>query len=79
MRKRVTLALMVFMLMCATQAQAKDEGFYIGGSLGAVTVQQIGTDPEWGYFEIDDSDYAYKIFAGSIPFRFSALKKAVSV
>lgn len=64
MRKRVTLALMVFMLMCAAQAQAKDEGFYIGGSLGAVTVQQSGTDPEWGYFEIDDSDYAYKIFAG---------------
>ena len=64
MKKRIALALVISMGLCSVQAQAKDEGFYIGGSLGLVTVQQSGTDPEWGYFEIDDSDYAYKFIAG---------------
>lgn len=64
MKKRIAQALAVGLLVCGAPAQAKDEGIYIGGSLGLVTVQQSGTDPEWGYFEIDDSDYAYKFFAG---------------
>ena len=64
MRKWIVLAAVILAALYSLQAQAKDEGFYIGGSLGLVTVQQSGTDPEWGYFEIDDSDYAYKFIAG---------------
>jgi len=63
-RVRNVLVLMSLSLVVSAQAQAKDEGFYLGGSLGMATVQQSGTDPELGYFEIDDSDYAYKVFGG---------------
>jgi hypothetical protein len=64
MRFSYFILVLVFVLLSCQAVQAKDEGFYIGGSLGLATVQQSGTDPEWGYFEIDDSDTAYKIFGG---------------
>lgn len=57
-------AVAILVLLSCQAANAKDEGFYIGGSLGLTTVQQNGTDPELGYFDIDDSDYGYKVFGG---------------
>lgn len=64
MRFRFLTVGAIYILLSCQVAEAKDEGFYLGGSLGLSTVQQNGADPEWGYFELDDSDYAYKIFGG---------------
>lgn len=57
-------------LMWTTAASAKDEGIYVGASLGAATVQHNGPIYDDGRFEIDDSDYAYKILGG---YQFSPL------
>jgi hypothetical protein len=51
-------------------AFAKDEGFYVGASIGAATIEQSGSQPDLGDFEIDDSDYAHKLFGG---YQFSPL------
>jgi len=51
-------------LGCATAVYAKDEGLYIGGSVGAASVQASISDPSLGDFDLDKSDFAYKLFAG---------------
>ncbi|MBY5990792.1 porin family protein [Ferrimonas balearica] len=63
MNARNTLALSAILALCSAPALAKDEGFYIGASLGGATVQQKGNDAI-DFPEFDESDFAWKIFAG---------------
>ncbi|WP_169307087.1 outer membrane beta-barrel protein [Ferrimonas sediminicola] len=54
---------LLFFLVAGT-AQAKDEGFYLGASLGSATIEQEGSDPDLGDFNFDEDDFAWKIFGG---------------
>jgi hypothetical protein len=58
------LLAIVLALSLSQAAFAKETGFYLGASIGAATVQQSGSDPDLGDFEIDDDDFAWKIFGG---------------
>jgi len=64
MNTRNTLALCVMFALCSGSALAKDEGFYVGASLGSASIQQSGSDPDLGDFDIDENDFAWKIFGG---------------
>ncbi|SHH74710.1 Outer membrane protein beta-barrel domain-containing protein [Ferrimonas marina] len=63
-RKLSLLCAALTALILSPLAQAKDEGLYLGVSLGAATINQEGSDPDLGDFEIDSSDFAWKVFAG---------------
>ncbi len=58
------VALAVTTALVTAPALAKDEGFYLGASVGSANVQQNGSDPDLGDFKFDESDFAWKIFAG---------------
>ena len=64
MRNSYFLIALTFVASLPQAAIAKDEGFYIGASIGSATVEQSGFHPEVGDFEIDDDDYASKLFGG---------------
>ena len=64
MTTRRYLLMPILAVSIAPAAFAKDEGIYIGASIGSVTVEQSGFHPDVGDFEIDDDDYAYKLFGG---------------
>jgi hypothetical protein len=63
---RVTRYLLVLAapLFVSQGVLAKDDGFYIGASIGSATVKQKGSDPDLGDFDIDDDNFAWKIFGG---------------
>jgi hypothetical protein len=54
----------VFAFFVSQAAVAKETGLYLGASIGAATVQQSGSDPDLGDFEIDDDNFAWKIYGG---------------
>lgn len=49
-------------LYAAPEALAKDAGFYIGGSVGSAKIEDKVSDID--EIEFDESDFAFKIFAG---------------
>ena len=53
---------MIGALLYTSAAMAKDEGFYIGASAGAVTIKDKVSDISDITF--DESDFAFKIFGG---------------
>lgn len=63
MKIRYVLAIAATLLF-SSAAAAKDEGFYIGASVGLAAVEQNSSGFVPGDFDIDDSDYAYKLFGG---------------
>ena len=64
------LLAIVLALALSQAAFAKETGFYLGASIGGATVKQSGTDLDLDDFEIDDDDFAWKIFAG---YQFNAI------
>ncbi len=65
MMLRKTLTLSVLLALASAPALAKDEGFYVGAALGGASIQQKNADFEDIDFpEFDESDFAWKIFAG---------------
>lgn len=64
------LTLGLLLAFATTSAQAKDEGFYVGASLGSASIEQDGADPDLGDFDFDENDFAWKIFGG---YQFSGL------
>jgi len=56
----------VLLLACASPAALADEdsGLYLGGGYGKFGIEFDDIDDEIGDFDFDDSDSAYKLFAG---------------
>ncbi|MBY5921224.1 outer membrane beta-barrel protein [Ferrimonas balearica] len=63
MMLRKTLTLSVLLALASAPALAKDEGFYVGASLGSASIQQKGID-DIDFPEFDESDFAWKLFVG---------------
>ncbi|USD39143.1 MULTISPECIES: outer membrane beta-barrel protein [Ferrimonas] len=59
-----SLSLAVVLATACATAHAKDEGFYVGASIGSASIQQSGSDPDIGDFDFDENDFAWKIFGG---------------
>ena len=57
--KKTVMGLMIFGLLACAPAMAVKPGFYLGGSVGGATTE--ATD---GTVTFDDSDTAWKLFAG---------------
>ncbi|MEE4294541.1 MAG: outer membrane beta-barrel protein [Xanthomonadales bacterium] len=64
MKLRYPAVAAVMALLLSPAVQAKDEGLYIGASLGSASVNQSGSNPDWDDFSISGSDFAYKLFGG---------------
>jgi hypothetical protein len=56
------VCLVIGALGAASAAMAKDEGLYVGGSVGSVSFEEDISDLE--DIEFDENDFAFKIFAG---------------
>jgi len=57
--KKTVICLTMLGLLASAPAMAVKPGFYLGGSVGGAT-----TDYEEGNVQFDDSDVAWKLFAG---------------
>lgn len=53
-----------FIALPGLATAGSDSGFYIGGSIGSAQLDYKDEDPDFGNIDFDDSDTAYKIFAG---------------
>lgn len=60
--RSASIGLGIFALFSTTAALAKDEGFYVGASVGAVTIEERVSDI--GDVSFDESDFAFKIYGG---------------
>jgi hypothetical protein len=56
------ITLIAGFLFTASTAMAKDDGFYLGASVGAVSIKDKVSDI--GDITFDESDFAFKIFGG---------------
>jgi hypothetical protein len=56
------ICLLIAVTFAASTALAKDEGFYVGASVGAVTIEEKISD--FDDIDFDESNFAFKIFGG---------------
>lgn len=70
MRFRHVIASMLVFLVSVSTASAKDEGFYLGASVGLASTEAQYSNPDFGAFDLDDNDFAFKLFGG---YQFSPL------
>ncbi len=63
---RIALGSLAALVLIPFGAQARDTGFYLGGSVGQSQVEVVGdtTIPEIPEFSFDENDTAWKIFGG---------------
>ena len=64
MRQIISIAILAALLALCPPAEAKDEGFYLGGSLGWTSLEQSVAITGVGKVQVDDNGYGYKIFGG---------------
>jgi len=62
--RKAALCVLVFLLAGALPAMAKNNGFYIGGSIGQSTLKVTSFSDNLGDLSFNDSDNGYKVFLG---------------
>ena len=65
--RKIILCVICIVIVSTIPAQAADNGFYVGGSIGGSDFEISDLDPDLGDLRFDKGDTSYKLFAG---FRF---------